>query len=70
MVSKEILDIVLEESETMIIEWADTQSGFGFDKIDYELVTYFKEEQIPEKIYIKIVENVRQFIKEDMKIMG
>jgi len=34
MISKKVLDIVLEHSETMIIEWADSKDGPGVEIID------------------------------------
>ena len=69
MLSIDVLDIVLEESETMVIEWADTQSGFGFDKIHYKLMSFFTEEQIKEDVYTEIVKRVRNLIKTDMELM-
>jgi len=71
MLSKEILDLVLEESETMIIEWADAKDGFGLDKIKYKIHTYFQQNKgFPQSEQEKIIKNVRKFIKTDMELIG
>jgi hypothetical protein len=68
MISQKALEIVLKESETMIIEWADTKDGLGDSIITEELDEFFKEEAIPEKTALIIKANIRSFILLDMAI--
>jgi hypothetical protein len=69
MICKEALDIVLSESETMIIEWADTKDGPGNSVINDALDEFFKEEEIPTNLALMIRANIRGFILNDMAIM-
>ncbi|GAG00007.1 unnamed protein product [marine sediment metagenome] len=69
MISEKVLKIVLEESETMIVEWADTRDGYGVEVIDNKLKAFFKAEEIPENMALVITGNVRSFILMDMAIM-
>ena len=71
MLSQEALAVVLEESETMIIEWADTQDGFGVgvieDKLNRFLTLVVKDGQgLTDDQKQKFKDNIKQFIKNDM----
>lgn len=70
MISKEALDIVLKESETMVVEWADTRDGFGLDKIEYKLKNFFKKKCLTDLQQREIKFGLRQFLKNDMEIIG
>lgn len=69
MLSNKALQLVLEESETMVIEWADTMDGFGLDKIENKLKTFFKDKELTELQIREIKFGIRQFIKNDMEII-
>jgi len=71
MISKDILDVINEESETMIIEWADYGSGPGYDVIEDKIYNLFvKTKKITDKEF-KLVKNaVRNLILQDMILMG
>lgn len=70
MQSKEILDVVLEHSETMIVEWADSKDGHGDPIIEDAIDIFAEKEEItgPELLLLK--QNVRNFLSMDMAIMG
>ena len=69
MFSEKVLKIVLEESETMIVEWADSRDGYGVEVIDNKLKALFKDEDISEEMGLQITANVRSFILMDMAIV-
>lgn len=70
MLSKEALEVVLEESETMVVEWADTRDGPGYRVIENALDEFFKEKEITGTEKETMVQNVRAFLLMDMAIVG
>ena len=70
MVSQDIINVINKESETMIIEWADTQNGFGFDVIENELYKKFVGTKILTEKQLNILKSViRNLFVQDMIIM-
>ena len=70
MLSQKVLELIMFESETMMIEWA-LMGGPGFSVIDGYIDEYLTREGYggTDKRH-KLKDNVRKFIKEDMTIMG
>jgi len=70
MLVKEALDLIAQESETMIIEWADTRDGFGVNVIEESLNAFFEDERIREEDRKVIKAQLRSLIILDMAIRG
>ncbi len=70
MLSKEALNVVLGESETMIVEWADTKDGPGNGVIQNKLDDFFQDKGLKDTEKLMIENNVRAFILMDMAIVG
>lgn len=75
MLSQKVLELVMHESETMIIEWVNVgrtpRPEPGFSVIDGYIDEYLTREGYSgtDKRQ-KLKANVRAFIREDMSIMG
>ena len=41
MLSKDVLELAMAESETMVVEWADTRDGYGYDVIEKNISEFF-----------------------------
>jgi hypothetical protein len=71
MLCNEILQIVLEESETMITEWADTKDGPGATIIEDKIEQFLIDKGYTnDAVRLELAINVRTFILHDMGIMG
>jgi len=71
MLSKIILELIMAESETMIVEWADTKDGYGKDIIETKIDEYLSSQGYNgQKMVMQLKKNVRAFILQDMAIMG
>ena len=69
MIAKKALDIVLRESETMIVEWADEKSGGGYTVIEREL-NKFLDKEVTDTTALVVKANVRCFLLQDMAMFG
>ena len=74
MVSKDILELAMAESETMVVEWADTRDGYGYDIIEEKISEFLTNQGFDETKdhdqREQIKTNVRTFILHDIAIMG
>ena len=70
MLVKQALDLINEESETMIIEWADTQDGFGVQVIEDALKGLFDEHRVRQEDRKAIKAQLKSLILLDMSISG
>ena len=70
MFAKELLDAICQESETMIIEWADTQDGFGVTIIEDSLNALFDEKRIRQEDRKVIKAQLKSLILLNMSIGG
>ena len=66
MFTKELLDAICEESETMIIEWAENQNEPGRRVIDEKLDAMFDDERVRPEERKVFRANLRALILLDM----
>jgi len=70
MLIMEALELIDQESETMVIEWADTQDGYGVEVINKSLNTLFDNNGIEQEHRKLIVIQLKSLILLDMTING
>lgn len=74
MRSQEVLDIVMQHSETMVTEWADSQDGYGVEvireAINVAMLPNTENTQEDKRELELLIQNVRTFILMDMTIVG